>query len=72
MQTITKALSERDEHVNTTKSRVQAFVEYPFFMLKRHCGFAKARYRGLAKNANLACAMLTLVNIDEWGKPLGA
>ena len=54
------ALSERDKQVNTTKSQTRAKVEHPFLTLKRHWGFAKARYRGLAKNANRAFAMLAL------------
>lgn len=65
-------LTERDKEVNTTKSRVRAKVEHPFLTLKRIWGFAKARYRGLAKNANRTFAMLALINIEKWGKPLGA
>jgi len=38
--------------------------------LKRLWGFAKARYRGLAKNANRAFAMLAMLNICKWGRPL--
>jgi hypothetical protein len=41
-------------------------------MLNRYCVFAKVRYRGLAKNSNLARAILPLVNINKCGKPLGA
>ena len=67
-----KPLSERDKETNTTKSQTRAKVEHPFLTLKRHWGFAKACYRGLAKNANRVFAMLALVNIDKWGKPLGA
>ena len=67
-----KPLSARDKEVNTTKSQTRAKVEHPFLTLKRYWGFAKARYRGLAKNANRAFAMLALINIDKWGKPLGA
>jgi len=67
-----KPLSERDKQVNTTKSQTRAKVEHPFLTLKRHWGFAKARYRGLAKNANRAFAMLALINIEKWGKPLEA
>ena len=63
--------SERDKEINTTKSRVRAKVEHPFLALKRIWGFAKVRYRGLAKNANRTFAMLALINIDKWGKPLG-
>ena len=65
-------LTERDKEVNTTKSRVRAKVEHPFLTLKRIWGFAKVRYRGLAKNANRTFAMLALINIEKWGKPLGA
>ena len=64
-------LSERDKEINTTKSRVRAKVEHPFLTLKRIWGFSKVRYRGLAKNANRTFAMLALINIDKWGKPLG-
>ena len=67
-----KPLSARDKEVNTTKSQTRAKVEHPFLTLKRYWGFAKARYRGLAKNANRAFAMLALINIDKWGEPLGA
>jgi IS5 family transposase len=45
-------------------------VEYPFLVLKRLWGFAKMRYRGLAKNANRAFAMLALVNLVKRGRPL--
>ena len=65
-------LTERDKEVNRTKSQTRAKVEHPFLTLKRIWGFAKVRYRGLAKNANRTFAMLALINIDKWGKPLGA
>lgn len=45
-------------------------VEHPFLTLKRFWGFVKARYRGLAKNANRAFAMLALINLSKWGQPL--
>jgi IS5 family transposase len=45
-------------------------VEHPFLVLKRLWGFAKVRYRGLAKNANRALAMLALANLVKWGRPL--
>ena len=35
-----------------------------------HLGFAKTRYRGLAKNANRALAILAMVNLVKWGRPL--
>jgi IS5 family transposase len=55
---------------NRRKSSVRAKVEHPFLTLKRLWGFAKVRYRGLAKNANRAFAMLALINLNKWGRPL--
>jgi IS5 family transposase len=65
-----KPLSERDKEINKTKSQTRAKVEHAFLPLKRLWGFTKVRYRGLAKNANRVFAMLALVNINKWGKPL--
>jgi transposase, IS5 family len=65
-----KPLTERDKQINRTKSRTRAKIEHPFLTLKRIWGFAKVRYRGLAKNANRVFAMLALINIDKWNKPL--
>lgn len=62
-----KPLSGRDKETNRRKSRVRSKVEHPFLGLKRLWGFAKARYRGMAKNANRAFALL---NIHSWGRPL--
>jgi IS5 family transposase len=45
-------------------------VEHVFRPLKTLWGFAKARYRGLAKNANRAFAMLALINLTKWGRSL--
>ena len=49
--------------MNRRKSSVRSKVEHPFLTLKRLWGFAKVRYRGLAKNANRAFAMLAMLNI---------
>ena len=67
-----RPLTERDKEVNRTKSQTRAKVEHPFLTLKRIWGFAKVRYRGLAKNANRVFAMLALINIDKWNRPLQA
>jgi transposase, IS5 family len=67
-----KPLTERDKEVNRTKSQTRAKVEHSFLTLKRIWGFAKVRYRGLAKNANRVFAMLALINIDKWNRPLQA
>jgi transposase, IS5 family len=48
---------------NRTKSKTRARVEHPFLVLKRLWGFAKVRYRGLAKNANRAFTALAMVNL---------
>ena len=48
---------------NRTKSRTRARVEHPFLVLKRLWGFAKVRYRGLAKNANRTFTALAMVNL---------
>jgi IS5 family transposase len=63
-------LSEADKASNRRKSQVRDRVEHPFLVLKRLWGFAKVRYRGLAKNANRAFAMLALTNLVKWGLPL--
>lgn len=67
-----KPLSEADKATNRRKSSVRAKVEHTFLIIKRLWGFAKVRYRGLAKNANRAFAMLAMVNLVKWGRPLTA
>ena len=63
-------LTEADKATNRRKSSVRSKIEHPFLTLKRLWGFAKVRYRGLAKNANRAFAMLAMLNINKWGRPL--
>ena len=65
-----RPLTAADKETNRRKSSVRAKVEHPFLTLKRIWGFAKVRYRGLAKNANRAFAMLALINLNKWGMPL--
>jgi transposase, IS5 family len=65
-----RPLTEADKETNRRKSSVRSKVEHPFLTLKRLWGFAKTRYRGLAKNANRAFAMLAMVNLVKWGRPL--
>jgi IS5 family transposase len=67
-----RPLSDADKQTNRRKSSVRSKVEHPFLTLKRLWGFAKTRYRGLAKNANRAFAMLALINLSKWGRPLTA
>ncbi len=41
-----------DRQAESRKASVRAKVEHPFLIVKRDFGFAKARYRGIAKNLN--------------------
>ncbi len=65
-----RALTPAQRQSNRRKSSVRSKVEHPFLVLKRLWGFAKTRYRGLAKNANRVYAMLALINVSKWGRPL--
>jgi len=57
---------------NRNKSRIRARVEHVFCVVKRLWGFAKVRYRGLAKNATRAFTALALANIYLGRRPLMA
>lgn len=65
-----RPLTEADKETNRRKSAVRSKVEHPFLTIKRMWGFAKVRYRGLAKNANRAFAMLATFNLVKWDRPL--
>ena len=45
------------------KASVRAKVEHPFLYVKRHFGYAKVRYRGLAKNTQRLALLLGLTNL---------
>lgn len=56
-------VDEVQKRKNRHKSSVRAKVEHPFLILKKVFGFAKVRYRGIAKNEerlNVACALVNL------------
>ena len=59
----TAPLSERWRAINRVRSRTRVRGEHPFHVVKRPWGFAKVRYRGLAKNTALAFALFALANI---------
>jgi IS5 family transposase len=65
-----RSLNQAEQQSNRRKSAVRSKVEHPFLTLKRIWGFAKVRYRGLAKNANRVYAMLALINVSKWGRAL--
>ncbi len=47
-----KQMPEPDRAAESRRAAVRARVEHPFLIIKRDFGFAKTRYRGLAKNRN--------------------
>ena len=57
------ALSDEELLKNRTKSRVRAYVEHPFRILKCVFGFRKVCYRGIAKNLNRLQVSFALVNL---------
>ncbi|MDP3351722.1 MAG: IS5 family transposase [Hydrogenophaga sp.] len=56
-------IDEVERSKNHNKSKVRARVEHVFAVVKRLWGFAKVRYRGLAKNATRSFVVLGLANI---------
>ena len=56
-------VDEVERAKNKTKSKVRAKVEHPFLVIKRLFGFAKTRYRGLAKNAHRLFVTCALANL---------
>ena len=40
-------------------------MEHPFLYVKRHFGYAKVRYRGLAKNTQRLMLLLGLANLEK-------
>ena len=51
------------EAAEKRKASVRAKVEHPFLYVKRHFGYAKVRYRGLAKNTQRIAVLLALSNL---------
>lgn len=58
-----KYLSELQRHINRQRSRIRARVEHAIGVIKRIFGFAKVRYRGLAKNGNRLFVAAALSNL---------
>jgi IS5 family transposase len=56
-------LSPYWKRVNRARSRTRARGEHAFLVVKRLWGFAKVRYRGLAKNLARAQTMFALANL---------
>lgn len=58
-----RPLTEHERKINRTRSRVRARGEHAFRVIKQLWGFAKVRYRGLAKNIGRAFTMFAMANL---------
>jgi Transposase DDE domain len=56
-------LTARWRAINRARSRTRARGEHPFHVVKRLWGFAKVRYRGIAKNLARAFSLFALANL---------
>ena len=54
------------------KASIRAKVEHPFLWVKRRFGYAKVRYRGLAKNTQRLALLLGLTNLITADRHLAA
>ena len=52
-----------EEAAEKRKASVRAKVEHPFLYVKRHFGYRKVRYRGLAKNTQRIALLLGFANL---------
>jgi IS5 family transposase len=59
----TRPLTRRQRAINRARSRTRARGEHPLHVVKHLWGFAKVRYRGLAKNLARAWTMFALTNL---------
>ena len=55
--------SAPEEAAEQRKASVRAKVEHPFLYVKRHFGYSKVRYRGLAKNRQRIALLLGFTNL---------
>ena len=60
-----RPLSERWRMINRARSRTRARGEHAFRVVKQLWGFAKVRYRGLAKTLARAQTMFALANLYQ-------
>ena len=60
--------SGAEEDAERAKASVRAKVEHPFLYVKRHFGYAKVRYRGLAKNTQRIALLLGFTNLLVAGR----
>jgi IS5 family transposase len=65
-----RPLSQRWRMINRARSRTRARGEHAFRIVKQLWGFAKVRYRGLAKNLARAQTMFALANLYQFRSEL--
>ena len=65
-----RPLSKRWWMINRARSRTRARGEHAFRIVKQLWGFAKVRYRGLAKNLARAQTMFALANLYQFRREL--
>lgn len=58
-----RELPEWKREINRRLSQLRVRVEHPFRMIKCRFGFAKVRYRGLAKNTAQLTTLFALSNL---------
>ncbi len=58
-----KPIDALKDQVEFVKASIRAKVEQPFRVIKRQLGYAKTRYRGLAKNAEQVTTLFMLSNL---------
>jgi len=64
IKAITNARDRREhERWESRKASMRAKVEHPFRVIKRQFGYAKVRYRGLAKNGAQVMTLFALSNL---------
>ena len=57
-----------EREIERRKASVRSKVEHPFLIVKRQFGFARTRYRGLAKTANALNVLFALANVAMWSR----
>ena len=60
---LTSALARKINDVEQIKASIRAKVEHPFRIVKQQFGYAKVRYRGLAKNTARLTMLFALGNL---------
>ncbi|WP_163317797.1 transposase, partial [Enterobacter hormaechei] len=58
-----RELHQLYEKVERLKASVRAKVEHPFRVVKQQFGYAKVRYRGLAKNTARLTMLFAMSNL---------